>query len=71
MTPFYNVTGSSSTQLLATLGSCFDVLHSVGDEIVVQRAGHEATSGRGLTLRDVRGLNCLGGTRAPTDPRAH
>ena len=50
MTPFYNVTGSSSTQLLATLGSCFDVLHSVGDEIVVQRAGHEANIGPWVNL---------------------
>ena len=44
------VTGSSSTQLLATLGSCFDVLHSVGDEIVVQRAGHEANIGPWVNL---------------------
>ena len=36
--------------MLATLGSCFDVLHSVGDEIVVQRAGHEANIGPWVNL---------------------
>ena len=44
------ILGSSSTQLLATLASCFDVLHSVGDEIVVQRAGHEANIGPWVNL---------------------
>ena len=70
LTPVY-VTGSSSTQLLATLGSCFDVLHSVGDEIVVQRAGHEANIGPWVNLARRSGAKLSGGTRAPTDQRVN